>query len=359
MQDAGFPYLPCVVTIHLRDIDEQLGCRYERAADDNALHLTNITKNGPLGRAEVPEDSYLTSVDGFDVNGDLNMAIKQYCIQENTTVIPLELEVPELLQLVKVTLTRTDEPLGLHYTQRYDGLLHIDRLTPGGAFERAGFKPEMVLRRVNGEDVFSGEDVKFAVERIRGSRVTHFVADIAVFPGGVVFDTDVRKQSISGPETPEGLPFREVSDRFPPATSVTGGTAPNYPPPPFPSGGGVGGPMPSSLRAPSSLRQPAPTTTVGVGRKKPFSQTRKSIITPRQATPSHQVRRSFPDHYFGSPREVRPSFTEIPAYPLPTGIVASSDVVPRQHHRRRTSAERALASLRPGEIKSITTSVRV
>ena len=286
------------VTIELPVPGAKMGCTISAGG-----LVRNVIPGGPASKAGVFEGVFATSLNGHDCTSEegLHRAV-QAMQQSQATQVRMTIKIVAESMHIPVYLDYPDETLGLHYEKRKDSMLKVTGLAPQGAGMRAGVRIGMLfdactVRGVTYE-IRDGRDLQFCMKEVREGRdnILHF--EMFTVPeqgdqgelvtpspprgnGGVYAGEDDNKPStfqwdgvagngtsyanvpshamMSGRSPAEYDPddlLHPAHDEIDHRIIEAMGDAPlllavsqhvQYPPPPFPEGGGVGGP-PATFR---------------------------------------------------------------------------------------------------------------
>ena len=366
---------PQHVQVELYHPEEQLGCTYGRIGD-GPVTVTQVTPGSAIARAGLSAGTILLGLDGKQVRDQrqLLMAVEAFR-KKGMKVLNLEVVIDEEQRLVVVKLYEPSEPLGFEYERRSDALLYATHIHPGGAFHRAGIESGNVIRSVNGIRINGEADLKTALGELKQRGGSTLTVEISVLPSEppktLVPPTGGQRppSQYSGGGGGAGSADYDDDEDFASTEKgwpwVAKAAHIDYPPPPRPSTGGVGGPLPlSRIRTQHESNFVPGTYRMRQGgvfeRKGPASFKRNMLPTKAFDGPALSYsssgyhpgtspRRDIPDGYFDN--FVKPSFQEIPtpSFYKSTRSVSPirTNVVEQAAFRSRALASQSQTTLSP------------
>ena len=332
--------------------------------------VLSVVSGGALDRAGFTPGTTIVEIDGNDTTSQptLQKAIAEFR-KKNSSVMPLTIEVAAMLLRKQVRFEQPDQPLGLHYERKTDGLMYVAGLQPGSPVERAGIEVGMAFYAINNVRIKTSEDLQRALSSVRRGQTSVLLCEMWEFDnhvpnshqappitepsspqgnrtpplapqegpspfswverGGPNGETYVPTHSASGrynnaPYNPDDL-TTPAPDEIPANVIASRRDAPvllqpskyiEYPPPPFPEGGGVGGPVRFGVRAGRKQAGPrglSPRGGRGFFDENPAASFRKIRPAPEGrglSSPALQVRRDTRQNYFDSYQA--PNFVHVP-----------------------------------------------
>ncbi|KAJ9453608.1 hypothetical protein DIPPA_16926 [Diplonema papillatum] len=292
----GDPIQWMPVLVHLLDPSEPLGCGYGFTEDDY-MFISEVKPGGALGRAGVEEGMFIKSIDGIDVRSkeELMQVIPRFR-QKGTTALRLVVCRPSEAEsvdgdglsqrktsLVPINVTlRTGQPLGALFVEVPGKGVAVLSLKPESPCIALGLKPGWEIHSFNGAPISTVFDLQQAMLKAQAladggsvviSLMTRPAAPVdiplgattpipasptAMMPPLPAHSPLLAASSPAQSSPTKALPgrpvmwpvrdarFKEPSERG----DALGDFAVQYPPPPFPTQGGVGGPPQAASRVP-------------------------------------------------------------------------------------------------------------
>eukprot|EP01061_Rhynchopus_euleeides_P011977 TRINITY_DN21581_c0_g4_i1.p1 TRINITY_DN21581_c0_g4~~TRINITY_DN21581_c0_g4_i1.p1 ORF type:complete len:554 (+),score=140.34 TRINITY_DN21581_c0_g4_i1:29-1663(+) len=345
------------VDLMLETPEEELG-----AAIAAGGRVIRATPGGAFDRAGLVAGTTVVDIWGNDIRtaGGLHAALNK--IREaRATRIPLLVEVAAQLVRRKVVLDHPNQALGLHYERRADGAMQVIGLQPGSPVDRAGIQKGMAFYTINSIRINTREDLDRALQSVRSGKRSVLVCEMWDFDnqtgleeqseglprtppleqaphpprtpsmtyeedqpspftwdeGGVTLvpshatrsgmhPSQYNPRDLSGPSADE-IPEDVIQRRADAPLVIAPSTVVQYPPPPFPQGGGVGGPVTAF----------APRRGFGAGRGY-FDANPSAAFRRVRAKPDAPRGGLFPAPHVQVKRDVRPDYFS--AYPTPNFV---------------------------------------